>query len=237
MNVRAIIPGEKIEAIPDLAAKKAIHATPYVCRDPATLPLRQFVYGRVLIRKFVSIVIGHTGLGKSTLSVAESLSQVSAKALLGIQVPSPLRVWLWNLEDPQEETERKIEAARIHYRLSAEDIGDRLFVDSGRDQPLVIAEMTRNGAQIVRPVVDSLVAEIRARKIDIIKIDPFVSSHTVPENDNGAMDMIVKEWGRVRGRPRPRLMAATRAARKTQSVMPVSPACSRRAAPGALFRT
>ncbi|MET4794442.1 hypothetical protein ABIF64_006620 [Bradyrhizobium japonicum] len=200
MNVRAIIPGEKIEAIPDLAAKKAIHATPYVCRDPATLPLRQFVYGRVLIRKFVSIVIGHTGLGKSTLSVAESLSQVSAKALLGIQVPSPLRVWLWNLEDPQEETERKIEAARIHYRLSAEDIGDRLFVDSGRDQPLVIAEMTRNGAQIVRPVVDSLVAEIRARKIDIIKIDPFVSSHTVPENDNGAMDMIVKEWGRVADR-------------------------------------
>ena len=60
--------------------------------------------------------------------------------------------------------------------------------------------MTRNGAQIVRPVVDSLVAELIARKIDILKIDPFVSSHAVPENDNGAMDMIVKEWGRVADR-------------------------------------
>ena len=32
---------------------------------------------------------------------------------------------------------------------------------------------------------------------DVLIIDPFVSSHEVPENDNGAMDRIVKEWGRV----------------------------------------
>jgi AAA domain len=178
----------------------AIYATPYVCRDPATIPLRPYLYGRSLIRKFDSVVIGQTGLGKSTLSGAETLAQVTATNLLGVDVPEPLRVWLWNLEDPQEETERKLAAAMLHYGLTAEDIGDRLFVDSGRDQPLVIAEMTRNGAMIVRPVVDSLVAELIRRKIDIIKIDPFVSSHTVPENDNGAMDMIVKEWGKVADR-------------------------------------
>jgi len=28
-------------------------------------------------------------------------------------------------------------------------------------------------------------------------IDPFVSCHEVPENDNTAQDMVVKEWGRV----------------------------------------
>jgi hypothetical protein len=197
MNVRANVNGEKFEKIEGVKPPPAIYATPYVCKDASKLPLRQYLYGRVLIRKFVSIVIGHTGFGKSTLSVAETLSQVSARSLLGIHVPEPLRVWLWNLEDPQEETERKIEAARMHYGLTADDIGDRLFVDSGRDQPLVIAEMTSKGARILRPVVDSLVAELIARKIDIIKIDPFVSSHTVPENDNGAMDMIVKEWGKV----------------------------------------
>jgi hypothetical protein len=42
--------------------------------------------------------------------------------------------------------------------------------------------MTSKGARILRLVVDSLVAELIARKIDIIKIDPFVSSHRVPEN-------------------------------------------------------
>jgi hypothetical protein len=177
-----------------------ISATPFVYRNPAIIPLRQYLYGRNLIRKFVSVVIGKTGLGKSTLSAAETLAQVTAKNLLGIYLPEPLRVWLWNLEDPQEETERKLAAAMLHYGLTPADIGDRLFVDSGRDQPLVIAEMTRNGAMIVRPVVDSLVTELIRHKIDIIKIDPFVSSHTVPENDNGAMDTVVKEWGRVADR-------------------------------------
>jgi AAA domain-containing protein len=175
----------------------AIHATPFVWRDPATLPLRQYLYGKVLIRKFVSMVVGQTGGGKTTLGTVETLAQTSAKSLLGIHVPRPLRVWQWNLEDPQDETERKIGAAMLHYGLTAEDIGDRLFTDSGRDQPLVIAEMGRNGAQIIRPVVDSIIAELLERKIDIIKIDPFVSSHAVPENDNNAMDMIVKEWGKV----------------------------------------
>lgn len=191
---------ERVTDSKDSGKPLPIFATPYVCKQPSTLPLRQYLYGRVLIRKFVSIIIGHTGMGKSTLSVVETLSQVSAKALLGVYVPCPLRVWLWNLEDPQDETERKIEAARLHYGLTSDEVGDRLFVDSGRDQPLVIADMTRNGAQIVRPVVDSLVEELIRRRIDVLKIDPFVSSHNVPENDNGAMDMIVKEWGKVADR-------------------------------------
>jgi hypothetical protein len=45
--------------------------------------------------------------------------------------------------------------------------------------------------------VDSLVDEILRRGIDALIIDPFVSSHEAPENDNGAMDRIVKAWGRV----------------------------------------
>ena len=137
------------------------------------------------------------GLGKSSLIAAETLAQVSGKDLLGVTPKERLRVWLWNLEDPQEETQRKIQAVAKHYGLTPEDIGNRLFVDSGRDQPLVIATMTRDGAMIVRPVVDALVAEIIDKQIDVIVIDPFVSCHEVPENDNTAQDMVVKEWGRV----------------------------------------
>jgi hypothetical protein len=177
-----------------------ILATPYIWKDAATLPCRDWLYGDLLIRKFVTATIAPGGVGKSSLGAVESLAQVSGKDLLGVRQQRRLRVWLWNLEDPQEETERKIQAAAIHYGLTAEDIGDRLFVDSGRDQPLVIATTARTGAVIARPVIDSLVAEIKERKIDIIKIDPFVSCHEANENDNQAMDLIVKEWGRVADR-------------------------------------
>ena len=119
-----------------------IPATPYVWIDPANIPQRDWLYGRLLIRKFVTATVAPGGLGKSSLITVEALSQVSGKDLLGVTPKEQLRVWLWNLEDPQEETQRKIQAAAKHYGLKPEDIGNRLFVDSGRDRPLVIATMT-----------------------------------------------------------------------------------------------
>jgi hypothetical protein len=177
-----------------------ISATPYGWKDPETIARREWLYGRLLIRKFVTGTVSLGGIGKSSLITAESLAMVAGEDLLGTLPKEKLRVWLWNLEDPQEETERKIQAAALHYGLSPDDIGDRLFVDSGRDQPLVIATATRTGTLIARPVSDALVAEIIARKIDVLIIDPFVSCHEVAENDNQAMDMIVKEWGKIADR-------------------------------------
>jgi hypothetical protein len=180
---------------------RSIRATPYIWKDPTTIKLRDWLYGFILLRKFVTATVAPGGIGKSSLSTAETMAMVSGRALLGTQPRKQLRVWLWNLEDPQEETERKIQAAAMHYQLSPVDIEDRLFVDSGRDQPLVIATTTpRSGATIARPMVDDLVTEITARKIDVLIIDPFVSCHELPENDNTAMDRVIKEWGRVADR-------------------------------------
>lgn len=180
-----------------VSASAIIKATPYMWTDPTTIPRRDFVYGRHLIRKFVSATIAPGGIGKSSLIVTEALAMISGKALLVIQPASRLRVWLWNLEDPAEEMARHIQATAKHYDLGRPDIEGHLFADSGRDQQLVIATADRNGAVIQRPVVDNLVAEIISRGIDVLIIDPFVSSHQVGENDNNAMDLIVKEWGRV----------------------------------------
>jgi Bifunctional DNA primase/polymerase, N-terminal/AAA domain len=176
----------------------AIHATQYTWKDPETIPQRDWLYGRLLLRKFVTATISPGGTGKSSLIAAEALAMVSGKPLLGVPPEKQLKVWLWNLEDPQEETERKIQAAARHYGLTPDDIGDRLLVDSGRDQRLVIATTdTKGRATIVQPVVDDVVAEIIKHEIDVIVIDPFVSCHEVAENDNPAMDMVVKLWGKV----------------------------------------
>ncbi|MBR1213970.1 AAA family ATPase [Bradyrhizobium sp. JYMT SZCCT0180] len=135
---------------------------------------RGWIYGNLLIRKFVTATISPGGVGKSSLIAAEALAQVSGRDLLGVSLSQRLRVWLWNLEDPQEETERKIQAAALHYRLAPEDIDGRLFVDSGRNQPLVIATTARAGAMIIRPIVDALTAEVIDRRIDALIIDPFI---------------------------------------------------------------
>lgn len=189
--------GEPIVTLEQLPPS-ALKATPFTIKDPATMPVRDILYGRHLVRGFVAGLVGIGGGGKSTLSMVENFARVSGKPLLGASVRKPLRCWNINLEDPRDEIERRGQAVCLHYGLTAEDIGDRLFLDSGRDQPVVVAKLLPGGAKIIEPVVDSLVAEVRARQIDVVTIDPFVSCHEVGENDNGSIDMVVKKaWGAV----------------------------------------
>jgi hypothetical protein len=189
-------PGEASHANGSQHKAAAIVATPYIWTAPEKIPPREFLYGRRLIRKYATATIAPGGVGKTALEVAEVLSMVSGKALLGVPTPQ-LRVWLWSLEDPREEMERRIQGTAKHYGLTLDDIGDRLFLDSGREQPLVIAEATRNGFVIYRPVVEAIIAQLKERAIDVLIIDPFVSCHRVTENDNNAIDAVTKEWARV----------------------------------------
>jgi hypothetical protein len=174
-----------------------IVAAPYVWTEPQNIPLRDWLYGRLLVRRFLTVTIAPGGVGKSSLIAAESLAMVAGRDLLGVLPVRRLKVWLWNLEDPQEETTRKMQAAAKHYHLTADDIGDRLFVNSGRDHALVVAKEHRGGTIVLRPVIDNLVQQIREHGIDVLVVDPFVSCHEVFENDNSAIDMIAKEWSRV----------------------------------------
>jgi len=149
----------------------ALKATPFQWRDPASIPPRKWLYGRHLIRKFVSLDIAPGGLGKSSVKIVEALAMASGIPLLGKDLhEGPLRVWLYNLEDPAEESERRIHAAAQHYALTPDQFGDRLFADSGREQPMCIAEETDGGAKIVRPVSDAVIAELKARKIDVLSL-------------------------------------------------------------------
>lgn len=173
-------------------------ATPFVWRDEADIPPRQWLYGRHLIRKFLSLDIAPGGLGKSSVKIVEALAMAAGLPLLGKPIHGgQLRVWLYNLEDPVEETERRFVAAAKHFNITPDHCGDRLYSDSGRNQPVCIAEETDAGARIIRPVSDAIIGELRERQIDVLTLDPFVSSHSVSENDNRSIDMVAKEWSRI----------------------------------------
>ncbi len=183
---------------PDADEAPKIRATPFQWRAEADIPPREWLYGRHLIRKFLSLDIAPGGLGKSSIKVVEALAMASGLPLLGKPVHGgQLRVWLYNLEDPAEETERRFVAAAKHYQITPDHCGDRLYCDSGREQPVCIAEETETGARILRPVSAAIEAELKARQIDVLVLDPFVSSHAVSENDNRAIDMVAKEWSRI----------------------------------------
>lgn len=179
----------------------AILATAFKWKDPRTLPRREFAFGTHYIRKYVSVTVAPGGLGKTANSIVEALAMVTGRPLAGVKPPYPLRVWLFNSEDPRDELERRIMAACIKYKISAEDIGGRLFLDTGREQELIIAkDDKKSGIRIIEPVVEAVVNQIQANKIDVKIVDPFVSTHAVNENDNGAIDKVAKLWAQIADR-------------------------------------
>jgi hypothetical protein len=170
----------------------------FVWCAPSEIPRRRFLYGGHYIRKFVTTTVGHGGGGKSANALAEALAIVADVPILRIRPEEHgLRVWYWNGEDPIEETERRIAAAAMHYSLDPEALEAGLFIGSGREADLIIAEQTRDGVQVVAPNVDALRQLIRFNGIDVVIIDPFVASHRVTENDNNAIDRVAKTWAKL----------------------------------------
>ncbi|CAO4195781.1 AAA family ATPase [Methylorubrum extorquens] len=185
------------DTTPPAAVAAPIRAAPFEWCEPAKIPPREWVYGRHLIRRYVSTTVAPSGLGKSSLALVEAVAMVSGKDLLGERPTDPLRVWYWNGEDPADELQRRVMAVALHYELRPQDIGGRLFINSGRDTEINIAQQNRDGVTVAAPVVEAIKATIRENRIDVVIIDPFVSSHRVSENDNGAIDRVAKTWARI----------------------------------------
>lgn len=237
-------------------------ATPFEWVDPSFIPPRAWIYGRHYIRKFVSTTVAPGGVGKTALGVVEALAITSGKPLLGITPEEQTSVWLWNGEDPLEELQRRVMAAAVHYGMAPSDIAGRLFVDTGRVTPIVIAEKTRDGATINVPVVEKVVHTIRANKIGLMIIDPFVACHRVTENDNSEIERVAKAWAQIAdatncaielvhhvrktngnevsvedGRGATALLAAARSARALNRMTPDEAARAGIKEPGLYFRT
>jgi hypothetical protein len=180
----------------------AFDARPFIWTDPATLPRREWIYGRHYVRKYVSMTVAAGGAGKSSLAIVEALSMVKGWPLLGdsdYERPEILgaRVWYYNGEDDYDELRRRIMAACIHYRIRPTDLEGRLFVNSGRDTRLVTHRMAGRDVAIVAPRVEQLKRAIVANAIDVLIVDPVVSTHRVPENDNGAINEVAEAWAQI----------------------------------------
>jgi len=192
--------GNLIEDFRALSAKArslGITASPAEDIDPTRIPPRQWLYKPDYIRGFVSLINSTGGVGKSSLVIAEALAMVTGQQLLHTKC-KPLSVWYWNGEDPLDELQRRFAATQKHYGVVFGDIGARLFINSGRDMPMVLVSETARGKTDVDEIcVQSIISEINHNKIDVLIVDPFVNSHRVDENNNGDIDLVVKTFARI----------------------------------------
>ena len=105
------------------------------------------------VKGFVSATNAPGGLGKSQHLLVEAISLTVGRNLFDGPTMKCQVVWVVNLEDPDDQIRRRIQAICKHYKLTDEDIGGRLYVSSARDEKFVLATTDRDGLKINTPRV------------------------------------------------------------------------------------
>jgi hypothetical protein len=165
--------------------------------DPATLSPREWLHGVDLVIGYVSVLVAPGGVGKTTLGLTMGLAVASGHELLKQKVWVSGNVLFCGLEDPDEETDRRLAAIQLQYELEAEQLQGRVFKITPDDAELVIAEIAADGMTIAYPHRDSLVQVIREHAIKLVVVDPFVNCHRLEENSNPHMNAVARAWRQV----------------------------------------
>jgi hypothetical protein len=164
---------------------------PFVPFDPATLPPREWLYGRHYQRRTVGGTVAPGGVGKTTLCMVEGVAMATCRNLLGEQPTERLRVWFHNGEDNIDELNRRLAAICQHFDIPMEELRDWWFMTSGNEVPLRVAKGYSNLVIDTR-LIKCITEAIGDNKIDATILDPLVTLHGVPENDTGKMDTVVR---------------------------------------------
>jgi hypothetical protein len=129
------------------------------------------------------------------LVICNTLEMITGRGLLGPAPPSgPLNVGYWNVEDPDEEVERRIAATCLRHDVDPASLRGKLFLGSRLTEKRRIASLDPSGNVVFDTAmlgeIERLIAEL---KLDCVIFDPLIAFHRVPENDNAAMEQIIKD--------------------------------------------
>jgi hypothetical protein len=193
-------PGFDVYEMPDtIGAKPAPTGdffTPAKRFAPADIPPRPWVVPGFACRARVTMLAGPGGVAKSTYLLMLAVAVAAQRDdICGFKVPKRCPVAVWNQEDDLEEMQRRLAAVMASFDVDWEDIEDNgkplLYLNSGVDNPLMLATRTIEGA--IRPTrqIITAAADIKAKGIGLVVLDPLVELHEAVENDNVQMRAVV----------------------------------------------
>ena len=155
-------------------------------------PPREWLLGNAFCRRFLSSLLGDGGVGKSAMRVAQAMALATGRPLTGEFVHKRTKVLIVSLEDDAEELRRRVLAARIHHVVSAAELKDWLFLAAPNRGVGKLMMLNPKGRVVEGALGKTLEDVIVRREIGLIILDPFVKTHSVPENLNNEMDSVAQ---------------------------------------------
>ena len=185
-----------------LSEARTLNLTTYgsdLMTSVASLPVRSWVYPQLLLRGYIGLIVGPGGVAKSTLQLVAAVGAATGRDLLGLGRVRQCNVLVINNEDDETELKRRIAAILIHYGVDPAELDGKLFTISGYMKSIRFANYAGNIVSRSQ-TLNQIEALIGEHEIGALFVDPFISTHTAPENDNNAMDQVVSIFKQLAGK-------------------------------------
>ena len=168
---------------------------------PDKIPMRHWLLGDIHAPGYLSMTVGAGGGAKTIHNMTRALALASGKELTGEKLhQGPQRVFYLNLEDPQEEMDRRFAAIAQFHGLDG--LPDRLQYLSGLSLPTPI-KFAREEYGAVAPDYEVIrFFEALLADYDMFYADPLVKLADLPENDNSKMDSLMTVLAGIAARTR-----------------------------------
>ena len=164
--------------------------------DIANIPPREWLVDRLCLKAYITGLVAPGGTGKSSLALALGISVASNNDILQLSVRQQANVLVINNEDSYDELRRRIAGITTQFGINPISLKDRLFYESGYEKKYMLSEMSDSG-QKETAFASDLIKYMLEKEIGLLIVDPFVSTHNAPENDNTAMDQVMSIYRKI----------------------------------------
>ena len=161
-----------------------------------SIPKRQWLVGHLCLKAYITGLVAPGGVGKSSLAIALGISVASNTDILQLGVHQQANVLVINNEDSHDELKRRIAGITTQFGIRTNSLEDTLFYISGYENKYMLSEMSEGYQQETAFAAD-LIKYMLDKEIGLLIVDPFVSTHNSPENDNTPMDKVMSIYRRV----------------------------------------
>jgi hypothetical protein len=189
------------QATQNIAALTTSTVQPVPVFVPGQIAPRQWVYARWYIRGIIAALLAEGGVGKSALAMLEAVAMALGLELLAgdknAVANRPLTVWYHSSEDSFEEQQRRLAAVLLHYGRTHADLKGRLILTSGHDHNIQFAQMGQNGPELTPGTREWVTQTAQSLGVDVLILDPLSATHSLPENSNEAINLLVDSFRRI----------------------------------------
>ena len=167
--------------------------------DPANIPPVPWIIPGLAARRMVSALVGPGGVSKSTWTLHLAVAGATGRGdICGFPVRERQRVWVYSQEDTIEVMEARLAAVMQVFGVSHDDMEDdrgqpMMYLNSGvgRGNRLELVTRERDVVKVGKDLGRAVESgkEIGA---SLIILDPLISFHDSPENENTQMRKVME---------------------------------------------